>query len=205
MKILRKIIADGVHYFTRQGFGSKKWEKQFAYFGEGAKVSYPTKITGYEHISIGDNTVILEYGRIENYRTNADVIFAPPPFGIAIGRNCNIGYHFSILNASNVTIGDNVLIASHVLITSENHGMNPEMISYTRKHQPLVSEPVEIGDGCWIGENVCILPGVKIGKKSIIGAGSVVTKPIPAYSIAVGNPAKVIKKWEFDSHKWINV
>ena len=82
--------------------------------------------------------------------------------------------------------------------------MNPESdIPYM--DQTLSSQPVIIEDGCWIGEKVCIMPGVTIGRKSIIGAGSIVTKSIPGYCIAVGNPAKVIKKYNFKSHNWESV
>jgi len=108
------------------------------------------------------------------------------------------------LGGGKIDIGTNVLIASHVLITSENHSIDPECnIEYM--NQPLLCSDVKIEDGCWIGEKVCILPGVTIGKKSVIGAGSVVTKNIPAYCIAVGNPARIIKKYDFDSHKWIKI
>ena len=96
------------------------------------------------------------------------------------------------------------MIASNVLISSENHGINPELnIPYMR--QNLTSNSVSIGDGCWIGEKVIILPGVDIGKKSIVGAGAVVTKSIPDYSIAVGNPARVIKRYDFTKNSWINI
>ena len=97
-----------------------------------------------------------------------------------------------------------MLFASHVLITSENHGIDPELnIPYM--DQTLTSKPVEIGDGCWIGEKVCIMPSVTIGKKSIIGSGSIVTKSIPEYCIAVGSPAKVIKQYNFETHSWDRV
>ena len=112
-----------------------------------------------------------------------------------------MGYNLSILSYKNVNIGDDVLIASNVLITSENHGLNPESnLSYMQ--QELTGADVNIKNGCWIGEKVMILSGVTIGEKSIIGAGSVVTKDIPHYSIAAGNPAKVIKKYNFTNHKW---
>ena len=195
MRSLRNIIADSIHYFTRRGFGSKKWKKQFAYFGEGATIAYPARIYGYEHISIGENTVISDHSRIMDFSVSGK---------IHIGRHCFLGYYLTILNASTVTIGDEVLFASHIMISSENHGGNPESdVPYMS--QPLVSKPVSIGDGCWIGEKVCILPGVSIGKKCIIGAGSVVTKSIPDYSIAAGNPAQVIKRYNFETHNWEKV
>ena len=97
-----------------------------------------------------------------------------------------------------------MLIASNVLISSENHGTDPESdIPYSG--QPLLSAPVFIGEGCWIGERVMILPGVTIGKKCIIGAASVVTKDVPDYCIALGSPAKVVKKYNFETHEWERV
>jgi len=119
-----------------------------------------------------------------------------------IGRNTYIVNRCSFLIGGDILVGDNVLIASDVLITSENHQINPEdKRSYGQ--QPLIAKGIQISDGCWIGEKVIILPGVNIGKKSIIGAGSVVTRNIPDYSIAVGNPAKVIKTYDFDKHEWV--
>ena len=80
------------------------------------------------------------------------------------------------------------------------------MLSADGKEKHLCyAKPVHIGDKVWVGESVCILPGVTIGECSIIGAGSVVTKSIPPYSIAVGTPAKVIKRYNFDTRSWIKV
>lgn len=179
----------------RGNIGTNSWKKKFGHFGCNSKINYPVIISGIQDIHIGDNTTILHNGRIQNYYLGTDTD------KIRIGDNCYIGSFFSVLNASNVTIGNDVLIASHVLISSENHGMDPES-DIPFMDQPLSSNPVSIADGCWIGENVCILPGVTIGKKCIVGAGSVVTKSIPDYSIAVGNPARVIKKYNFNNHRW---
>lgn len=122
------------------------------------------------------------------------------PF-ITIGKNVFVGNRCSFLAGEKITIGDDCLIASDVFICSENHGINPHAKSYSENE--LIIKPVLIGEGCWIGEKVSILPGVTIGKKSIIGTGSVVTKDIPDYSIAVGNPAKIIKRYDFDQQKWV--
>ena len=64
-------------------------------------------------------------------------------------------------------------------------------------------DSVRIGEGCWIGERVCILPGITIGKKCVVGAGSIVTKNIPDYCMVAGSPAKVIKVYDFEKHAWI--
>lgn len=120
---------------------------------------------------------------------------------LIIGNNVCIGDRFSALSANTITIEDNCLIASDVLITSENHGMNPEL-SDSYANIPLDSDEVVIGKGCWIGEKVSILPGVRIGERSIIATNAVVTKSIPPYSIAAGIPARIIKQYNFELHSW---
>lgn len=183
-------------------YGRTHWYyKQFAQIGSGSRVWYPCVLDRATKacMAIGENSQILQNSRICCYMQNN----LPKP-KINIGSHCYLGYHLSILAGADVTIDDWVLMASDILITTESHGMNPESeIAYM--NQPLVVAPVHIKAGCWIGEKVMIMPGVTIGKKSIIGAGSIVTKDIPDYSIAVGNPAKVIKKYSFESHQWIKI
>lgn len=123
---------------------------------------------------------------------------------LKIGNGCYIGQRNTFLVGEDIIIGDNVLMASDICISSENHGTDP-MDPKGYAGQSLRLAPVTIGDGCWIGEKVIILSGVKIGEKSIIGAGSVVTKNIPSYCIAVGNPAKVIKKYDLENNSWVSV
>lgn len=175
------------------------FKKQFALFGEGTVIQHPSLITEKKNISIGKNTTILSDSRIQIFNA-----LTGKEAKIAIGSNCYFGFHITILAGGSINIGDDVLIASNVLITSENHGMNPESdISYM--NQPLECNDVSIGDGTWIGEKVSILPGVSIGKKCVIATNAVVTKTIPDYSMAAGIPAKVIKKWNFDKHEWEKV
>lgn len=109
-----------------------------------------------------------------------------------------------------VNIGNNVLMASKIFISDNNHGSysggfaqsNPEIAPINRIYNV---KSVFIEDNVWIGEAVTILPGVRIGKGSIIGANSVVTKDIPPFCIAVGIPSKVIKKYDFDLNEWKSI
>lgn len=112
--------------------------------------------------------------------------------GISIGKNCVVGAYTCIDGPGKVEIGSDCLIASYVGIYANNH--NFDYADQPIQEQGLSCEGVVIGDGCWIGSGVKILDGVTIGKGSVIGAGAVVTRDIPPYSVAVGVPAKVIRK-----------
>ena len=122
---------------------------------------------------------------------------------IIIGNKTMISFNFTALSAGKLTIGDNCLFASDVFISTEDHGMIPGGEKYIE--QPLTSKDVTIENNCWIGEKVCILAGVHVGQWSIIGSGAVVTHDVPEYSIAVGNPARVIKRFNFQSWAWEKV
>lgn len=99
-----------------------------------------------------------------------------------LGENCRIG--------SGAVIGNNVMMGADVIIVTQNH-------QYTREtFEGFVKKPVIIDDNVWIGYRVIILPGVRIGRNAIIGAGAVVTKDVPPYSIAGGVPARVLKMRE---------
>ena len=164
-------------------------------WGEGSKIQFPYKISIPSKLYVGRNCFICEGARIDSndleYETSK----------ISIGDNCYISYNISVLAGADVDIGKDVLIASNVMITSHNHGVsNENNLSYMK--QALVCAPVRIGNGCWIGEKAIILSGVTIGERSVIGAGAVVTKSVPPYSIVVGNPARIVKKYNFDKHNW---
>lgn len=110
---------------------------------------------------------------------------------IVIGDGCTILYRFQCNAAESVTIGNNVLIASNVLITDSDHVVEPNGVPVTRNNK-LVTAPVVVEDNCWIAQNVVILKGVVIGHDSIVGASCVVTRSVPPGSIVAGNPAKVV-------------
>ncbi|HWV74812.1 MAG TPA: hypothetical protein VN040_24000 [Pseudosphingobacterium sp.] len=126
---------------------------------------------------------------------------------LIIGTNVQINDYVHISAGKKVIIGNNVLIASKIFITDISHGSygldgvhdDPDVPPSERL---LTRKEVVIEDNVWIGEYVSILPGAKIGKGSIIGAMSVVTREIPPYCIAVGSPARVIKKFNLETRKW---
>lgn len=119
-----------------------------------------------------------------------------PPFYTDCGKNIKVGKNVFInaccrfQDQGGIEIGDGSLIGHNTTIATLNHDFNPQ------KRQNLIPKPVKIGKNVWIGSDCTILPGVEIGDGAIIGAGSVVTKSIPKNTIAVGNPARVIKEIE---------
>lgn len=191
--MLKKIIS--------KLFFQNKYVLKVKHIGENSKIGLLHNILNGQYISIGDRTSIGRFARLHCYDSYNGVKYYPE---IKIGNDCIFGINFSILCADKVIIEDNIAFASYVTIVNENHGINVED-EQTFYKQTLTSAPVTIKEGSWIGERVCILPGVTIGKKCIIGSGSIVNKSIPDYSIAVGNPARVIKQWNFETHQWESV
>ena len=147
-----------------------------------------------DYVLVGKNIKIKQNWRIECYPTFGHQRLDPQ---LTIGDGAILNFGFTAFVADKITIGPNCIFAANVTLISENHGMDP--LSEVPYHaQPLTTGPISIGEGCWLGQNVCVLPGVSIGKRCIIGANAVVSKDVPDYSIAVGVPAKVVKMRNFD-------
>jgi maltose O-acetyltransferase len=134
-------------------------------------------------------------------------VWMEPPFYIDFGELTKIGdkvfinTNCTILDGGGVTIGNDVLIAPNVQIMAAGHPIKAdERMVYPFEDEPdrmnfvNLAGPIKIGNGCWIGAGAIILPNVTIGDRAVIGAGAVVTKDVPADSLAVGNPARVVKK-----------
>ena len=111
-------------------------------------------------------------------------------WNIEVGNNFFANYNLTILDVGKVTIGENAQIAPNVSIYTAGHPIHPD----SRNSGYEYGIPVSIGDNVWIGGNTVIMPGVTIGSNVVIGAGSVVTKDIPDWCIAVGNPCRVIRQ-----------
>lgn len=159
------------------------------------------EIQGAERISIGANTWVDKGCELSTIDSHFDQKLCGT---LVLGKHVRIHHGSRITAAGSIVLEDNVLIAPEVFITDHNHGMDPRL-SGGYSEQPLEVKPVKIGEGSWLGQRVCVMPGVTIGKHCIIGAASVVTHDIPDYCMAVGSPAKVVKKWNAVTESWCRV
>lgn len=179
----------------------KNWLLTRLLFPRARLVRFPIYIRGRQFMKIGPG---LTTGI--NVRLMAAADCGSPPV-LHIGSNVNINDSVHIGAIEQVMIGDHVLIASRVFISDHNHGSYHGQDAESAPcippaSRPLSSRPVRIGNNVWLGEQVCILPGVSIGDGAIVGASSVVTRDVPANSIAVGNPARVIRKFDASTQTW---
>ena len=164
--------------------------------GKDTYIDKTVNVFGWKHIVIGSNTLISEgtwlnvNGRFKNHKH------------IKIGDYCYIGRKNLISSSKVVIIGDFVMTNNDCKFLGSNH-------IYSDPLSPYIStgttneDILKIGVNVWIGASTIVLGATEIGHGSIIGAGSVVTKNIPPFSIAVGNPCKVIKRFDFNKSKWI--
>jgi abequosyltransferase len=188
--MLRKVekILHGLRYLRRYLFSDYNHLGKMIAFDSGVEISHP------EFTSIGDYVHMQKDVWITCVPKNSQPL-------IKIGDHTDIGKRLFISCAKKVEIGKGVLIAPNVFISDHSHNYQNTKIPV--KNQGVTDpKPVEIGDGVWLGINVAILPGVKIGKNSVIGANSVVIKSIPDFCVAVGSPAKVVKRFHPRSKKW---
>lgn len=128
-------------------------------------------------------------------KTGESVHVVPPLYcdygkNIRVGKNFFANYQLTVLDCAPVTIGDNVQIAPNVSIYTAGHPLHPD----SRNSGYEYALPITIGDNVWIGGNVVICPGVTIGDCAVIGAGSVVTRDVPPWTVAAGNPCRVLRQ-----------
>lgn len=163
-------------------------------------VSFPGDwvIKSPQCIYLGKNIIIGEQCRFLPLTNYAGEKYTPQ---IIVGDGVHFGVRDSIACIDKVYIGNNVLFAGFVHITDHSHGY--EDINRPISPQKLISKgPVIIEDDCWLGFGSEILSGVHIGKHSIVAAQAVVTRDVPPYSIVAGNPARIVKQYNFESKKW---
>jgi len=175
--------------------------KQFGRFGAGSIICFPhNTIFNERYIHIGDGTMIgprvtLSAGMVPGQACLSDPV-------VRIGDRCLIGKGSGIVGHFGIEIGNDVWTGHHVYITDQNHGYEDVTRPISQQSQP--ERAVSIGDGSWLGFGTVVLPGSNIGKHVTIGANSVVAGDIPDYSVAVGSPAKVIRRY-VDGEGWVRV
>jgi len=144
----------------------------------------------YNHFEIGNHSTIEDFSFINNG-------MGP----VKIGNHVFVGASNVIIGP--VTLHDHIMTAQNVVISGMNHGF--ENVDTPFRYQPSTVSEIVINEGCWIGANSVITAGITVGRYSIIAAGSVVTKDIPDYSMAAGNPARIIKQFDQGSKRWEKV
>lgn len=173
------------------------------FFRQARLIRLPFDVRNRRNIKIGKNFTTGFGCRLEAYPEVEGKV-------LNIGVNVQINDYVHISAMENISIGDNVLIASKVFISDLNHGSygtdgiddSPVIPPNDRK---LYSKPIIIEENVWLGETVCVLGGVTIGKGTIVGANSVVSKSLPPNVIAVGAPAKAIKRYDFETKRWESI
>lgn len=171
------------------------WSKEFACFHKSSWIDRPLRLQGKENIYIGSRVGI-------HYRAwlAALPLTGQKEVRLEIRNDSVIGDFNHIYATHSIIIEQSVLTANHVYISDNLH-------DYLDKNTPIINQPivqqkeVVIGEGSWLGENVCVI-GACVGKHSVIGANSVVTRDIPDYCVAVGAPARIIKRYNPKSQQW---
>lgn len=196
MALLGKILRR-IEYVTNR-IKADTFLLKFKSVGSGCRIEWPLKVHGSEYITLGNNVTISWHGwlygndRYANQRFTPEIIIEDSTY---IGNNCHI------VACNKIRIGKDVLIADRCYLSDNLHEYKDISCSI-RDNVILVPGEINIGDGSWIGDNVCIFGNVTVGKHCVIGANSVVIRDIPDYSVAVGVPARIVKRYDFATNQW---
>lgn len=185
-----------IYYSLQRRFWHLLNKRKFIKLGKKVVVKKTIFITP-SYISLHDFVFINCNSRIEGVSQYEGVKFNPH---IILNESCRIQQNLHLTCAELVSIGKGTAIGANVTITDIHHPY--EDISIAIEKQPIKVFPVSIGENCKIYNNSVILPGTKIGLHCTIGANSVVSGKIPDYCVVVGAPAKIIKRYDFDTNAW---
>lgn len=187
-KLIRVCYVNYLQYKNR---------RKFADVGVKSMIGRLLRVQGGENIHIGNFVSIHERCWL------AALPLTGLKTELRISDKCVIGDYNHIWATKRIVIEESVLTANHVYISDNQHAFYNVNIPILE--QPIVQlKDVIIGRGSWLGENVCVI-GASIGRNCVIGANAVVTHDIPDYSVAVGVPAKVIKRYDFETKQWVKV
>jgi acetyltransferase-like isoleucine patch superfamily enzyme len=173
---------------------------QFKEMGAGARISPPFRFYGLNQMSLGECAMINRDCWIQTIPGDRQDKAAK----LIIGSHAGIGMGAHISAAKQVLIGEYVLLARNVHIADHAHAFENIDVPIMKQGINRIA-PVSIGRSSWLGENVVVLPGVTIGEHCVIGANSVVKSSIPDFSVAVGAPARVVKRYNRGTGAWERV
>jgi acetyltransferase-like isoleucine patch superfamily enzyme len=171
---------------------------KFKSVGKDNYLQWPVKIDNPRYMTLGNNVKISWHGWLLCIESYGDRFFEPQ---IIIHDNAYIGNACHIVACRKVEVGKSVMLADKCYLSDNLHAY--EDVTLPIIHNPMkVPGEIVIGDHSWLGENVCVFGDVKIGKHCVVGAGSVVMESIPDYSVAVGSPARIIKRYNPETQTW---
>jgi acetyltransferase-like isoleucine patch superfamily enzyme len=205
-------LADVVYYAYQRGFwpylrgllqrpGLKSCGGRF-FVGRSSRILFPNRLSVGRNVALGDhvylncyssqgvsladNVRIREFGwvQVSSHLSN-------PGRGVSIGANTFIGPHCVLGAGGGITIGADVAVGAYCQLLAENHSFEERALPINR--QGVTRRGIKIEDGCWLGNNTMILDGVRVGRGSVVGAGSVVTRDVAAHTVVAGNPARVLR------------
>ena len=184
----------------RAWFYTKLLASQFHAIGPGSRISPPFRFANLQNIDLGQNVFVGPGCWMHA------IGFSKPgaPAALIIESHAGIGMGATISAAEQVIIEEYVLLARNVYISDHSHAFEDVAVPIMNQGIDRIA-PVRIGRHSWIGQNVAVLPGARIGMHCVIGANSVVKSIIPDFSVAVGAPARVVKRYDHDSKKWLKV
>jgi len=206
-------LAEVVYYAYRKGFWPRvrglahRWRLRGCggrfFLGRSTNILYPSRLSaganvvigdyvylncyGKRGVTLGDNVRIREWGWVQVSSHLTD-----PGDGLSVGDGTYIGPHSVLGAGGGISIGRDVTCGAYVQLLAEDHAFSDPQAPINE--QGVTRRGIEIGDGCWLGNSVIVLDGVHIGEGAVIGAGAVVTRDVPAGAIAVGNPARVVRR-----------
>jgi acetyltransferase-like isoleucine patch superfamily enzyme len=171
------------------------------HIGESSRIHRPRTIDGAEFISLGSGSMIRAHAWLCAIKEHAGRQYTP---SIEIGDNVYIGHYVCITCIDSVCIESDCVLSEGVYLADSAHGYDPDKGPIMQ--QALTSKgPVRVGRGSFLGFRSIIMPGVSLGKHCVVGAHTVVTRSFPDYSMVVGSPARIVKRFAPDSGRWLPV
>ena len=204
LRLLKSPLAEKLNILCGLFFrlkGVLYYRRVFGSFGSGSVLYKPLLLSCPQFMHIGSGVLIRPGARLEAVETSSQ---KPPE--LRIGKNVNIEQNVHIVCHSRIVIGNDVSITGHCAIVDVTHPYE-DVSNPVKIGSRILSEQssVEIGDGTFLGFGAVIMPNVRIGTHCVIGALSVVTRDMPDYSVAAGNPARILRRYDAASKEWISL